>query len=252
MSVVRRVVQGVARRAKGDSSYTIHPDIRLRSLLEIVNQRRKAALRGALGVRRKFGESKGTVFLGTGVLIRSAHLIRCGRSLTIDDYAAVDALSREGLILGDNVRIGRYATIKCTGVISNLGRGMTIGDNSNIGDYNYITGDGGITIGNYVLFGPHVKVHAENHVFDRTDIPIKEQGVRSLGIVIEDDCWIGAGSTILDGVTIGRGTIIAAGSVVTKSVPPYSIVGGIPARFIRSRIEQREPAGFQAVQIPRA
>jgi acetyltransferase-like isoleucine patch superfamily enzyme len=64
---------------------------------------------------------------------------------------------------------------------------------------------------------------------------MKEQGVTQKGIVIEDDCWIAANSIILDGVTIGRGSVVAAGAVVSKSVPPYSVVAGVPARIIKSR-----------------
>ena len=64
---------------------------------------------------------------------------------------------------------------------------------------------------------------------------IKEQGVKREFVKIEDDCWIAANTVILAGVTIGRGSVIAAGSVVTKDVPPYSIVGGVPANVIKSR-----------------
>ena len=74
-----------------------------------------------------------------------------------------------------------------------------------------------------------------NHNYARTDIPIYRQGETSKGIVIEDDVWIGARVTILDGVRVGGGSIIAAGAVVSKDVEPFSVVGGVPARVLKSR-----------------
>ena len=85
------------------------------------------------------------------------------------------------------------------------------------------------------MLGPAVRVFSENHVFARTDVTIKEQGVERGVTVIEDDCWIGAGSIILSGVTIGSGSVIAGGSVVTRDVPPRSVAGGNPAKVLKSR-----------------
>ena len=74
------------------------------------------------------------------------------------------------------------------------------------------------------MLGPKCSLFAENHVFENTDATIKEQGVKQKGITIEDDCWIGSNTIILDGVTIGKGSVIAAGSVVSKDVPAYSVL----------------------------
>jgi acetyltransferase-like isoleucine patch superfamily enzyme len=235
VGIVRSVVNAAARRAKGNTGYGLHADLPLRAVLALARVRGAMALRGALFARPRFRSARGLVFMGRGVRLSAAYLIHAGRSLTLDDHCVVDALSREGIRFGDNVKIGRFATLKCTGVATNLGRGVRIGDNSNIGDYGYVTGDGGVAIGRNVLFGPHVKVHAENHVFDRADLPIKEQGVAGRGVTIEDDCWIGSGAIILDGVTIGRGSVVAAGAVVNRSVEPWSVVGGVPARVLRTR-----------------
>lgn len=73
------------------------------------------------------------------------------------------------------------------------------------------------------------------HRYQRTDIPIKEQGIEARGILIQDDVWIGAGVTILDGVEIGRGSVIAAGAVVTKNVEPFSVMAGVPAHLLKCR-----------------
>jgi acetyltransferase-like isoleucine patch superfamily enzyme len=128
------------------------------------------------------------------------------------------------------------AMIRPSGYYGNhIGDGLRMGDGSNIGAYSYIGCAGMINIGKNVMMGPRVSLLAEQHVFEDTGKDMKSQGVRSSGIVIEDDCWLGAGVMILDGVTIGTGSIVAAGAVVTKSVEPYSIVGGVPAKLIRSR-----------------
>ena len=92
-----------------------------------------------------------------------------------------------------------------------------------------------ITIGNNVMMSPGVSIYAENHNFLDSTLPMKEQGVTVSFVTIEDDCWIASNSCILAGVTIGKGSVVAAGSVVTKNVPPYSVVAGIPATVIKSR-----------------
>jgi maltose O-acetyltransferase len=94
---------------------------------------------------------------------------------------------------------------------------------------------GKIIIGNNVMMAPNVGIIAANHRFDRTDIPMKLQGIEENCVIIEDDVWIGYGAYILSGVKVGKGSIIAAEVVVTRNVPDYSIVGGIPAKVIKVR-----------------
>ena len=86
------------------------------------------------------------------------------------------------------------------------------------------------------MLAPRVSIYAENHVFDNPNITIKAQGVTKSAVVIEDDCWIAANVVILAGVTIGKGSVIAAGSVVNEDVPAFSVVAGVPARVIKSRL----------------
>jgi acetyltransferase-like isoleucine patch superfamily enzyme len=122
------------------------------------------------------------------------------------------------------------------------------GQNIVIGDYSHVNRDcclwagpnSRIILGRYVLMGPGVRIHATNHTFDRTDIPMMLQPLREADVVIEDDVWLGANVIVTAGVRIGRGAIVAAGAVVTKDVPPYTIVGGIPAKPLKSRIHQDE------------
>ena len=86
------------------------------------------------------------------------------------------------------------------------------------------------------MIGPRCIIYTRNHAFERTDIPMFRQGMsETKPVVINDDVWIGARVTILPGVTVGKGAIIGAGSVVTKNIPEYAIVGGISAKVIKFR-----------------
>ncbi len=182
------------------------------------------------------GASKGLVLCGKGTKVFNCSYIRVGKNFNIDDFAEVNGLSKEGIICGDNVTIGKFSSIRPSNQYGgNIGQGLEIGNNSNIGPYSYVGCSGKITIGNNVMISPRVGLYAENHNFDQTDVPMKSQGVTTSFISIEDDCWIAANSIILAGVTIGHGSIVAAGSVVTKDVPPHSVVAGNPAMVIKSR-----------------
>lgn len=176
------------------------------------------------------------VLIGRHVRLRNSRFITTGKRLKIEDHAEVQGKSNRGIILGDDVTIGRCAMIRPSGYyLGEWGEGLRIGNQSSIGAMCYVGCSGWIDIGNHVMIGPSVNLIAENHNHDRVAASMKEQGVIRKGIVIEDDCWIGTQSTILDGVRIGRGSIVAAGAVVTKDVPPYSVVGGVPAKVIKTR-----------------
>ena len=86
--------------------------------------------------------------------------------------------------------------------------------------------------------GPGVKIFSSNHGMSRTDIPMNIQPIKEKDIVIGDDVWIGANSVVVAGVKIGKGSVIAAGSVVTKDIPEYIIAGGIPAKPLKKREHQ--------------
>ena len=127
--------------------------------------------------------------------------------------------------------------------------GISIGRGCIIGERNIIRGSGGVKIGDHVLTAPGVQILSSNHLYGDPTLPIMEQGVSAEGITIEDGGWIGAGAIILDGVRIGRNSVIGAGAVVTHDVPPHAIALGSPAEIVgdtRSddptslRIHQRE------------
>ena len=122
------------------------------------------------------------------------------------------------------------------GAVFGKGDKIRIGNNSGIG----INADipNGSIIGNDVMMGPNCKVYSINHVYERTDIPMRRQGMtKPKPIIIEDDVWIGGDVTFTVGRHVSKGTVVAANSVVTRDFPPYSIIGGNPAKLIRSRLE---------------
>jgi len=122
------------------------------------------------------------------------------------------------------------------GVILNALDGeISIGNHSRVGPYTVMYGEGTISIGSYVGIATHSTLVASNHNFADGDTPFLLQGSTAQGIILEDDVWIGSNCVILDGVEISTGTIVAAGSVVNRSVPHHSVVGGVPARLIKAR-----------------
>ncbi|MCL6258962.1 acyltransferase [Aquiflexum sp. TKW24L] len=189
-----------------------------------------------LWLRWRFGAVKGLFLIGKGVTVRQASYIHVGRNFIAQDHCEINGLSQKGLIFGDKVTIGSYAIIRPTNLYGGeAGVGLKVGNNSSIGPYAYIGCSGYIEIGDNVMMSPRVSIYSENHNFSQTESPMIEQGVTRSFVKIEDDCWLAANSVILAGVTVGKGSVVAAGSIVTKDVPPYSIVGGNPARIIKSR-----------------
>ncbi len=117
---------------------------------------------------------------------------------------------------------------------ASFGPEVKIGDRSGLGVRCNICGD--VTIGRDVMMGPEVVVLTANHAFDRTDIPMMDQGhFPAKPVVIGDDVWIGYRAIILPGVHIGKGCIIGAGAVVSKDIPDYAIAAGVPAKVIKTR-----------------
>jgi len=214
--------------------YRLDRSIPLTLLVGTVLRRFAWLVRGAvkcLVLQRRVG----FVFMAPDVNLRNAMLIRFGKGVTLERGVIIDGLSRDGIEFGENVMIGPYSVIRA-GMLSNVGTGVRMGGNCSMDAYSYIGAAGPVTIGDNVIMGQHIAFHAENHDYERVDIPIKQQGTRRKGIVIEDDCWVGSNTTFLDGAHVGRGCVIAAGSLVRGEIPSYSIVVGAPARVLRSRL----------------
>ena len=128
-------------------------------------------------------------------------------------------------------RLGRYSVIESRACINNAVGDVIIGDYTRIGLHNTIIGP--VNIGHHVNLAQGITVTALNHNFEDSEKRIDEQGVCTTPVVIEDDVWIGANAVILPGVRVGTHSVVAAGAVVTKEVPPHSIVAGIPAKIIK-------------------
>jgi acetyltransferase-like isoleucine patch superfamily enzyme len=127
--------------------------------------------------------------------------------------------------------LGDYSVIESFACINNAVGDVLIGDHTRIGLHNTIIGP--VKIGNHVNLAQGITVTALNHNFDDTEKRIDEQGVSTNPVTIEDDVWIGANAVILPGVTIGNHCVVAAGAVVTKDVPPHSLMAGVPAKVIK-------------------
>jgi acetyltransferase-like isoleucine patch superfamily enzyme len=179
------------------------------------------------------GNAGNNITFGRNITIRHPKKISIGDNTVIDDYSVLDAKGEEdkNISIGNDVILGRNTTFSCKG-----GK-IFIGNNTNIGINTAIYSGSTVNIGNNILFAASCYIFGDGaHRSDRTDIPIIQQGQEpSKGITIEDGVWLGAGVKILDGVTIGRDSIIGAGAIVTTSIPPFSIALGIPAKVVKSR-----------------
>ncbi len=163
---------------------------------------------------------------------RYGSALRClkhrGKNLRIEQH--VQFSDAQNILLGNDILI-------CQGVILRPRRNQIfIDDGSSINPYVCIFGK--VRIGKYATIAPNVMVFGGNHAIDGIDVPMIQKGRSDIrGIEIGDDVWLGASSVILDGVSIGKGAVVGAGSVVTKDVQGYDIVAGNPARRIGSRLD---------------
>ena len=148
-----------------------------------------------------------------------------GRHSVIHHSARMDTPPYRKFSLGD------YSVIESFACINNAVGDVMIGDHTRIGLHNTIIGP--VLIGSHVNLAQGITVTALNHNFEDSEKRIDEQGVSTSTVIIEDDIWIGANAVVLPGVTIGHHSVVAAGAVVTKDVPPHSLVAGVPAKIIK-------------------
>jgi acetyltransferase-like isoleucine patch superfamily enzyme len=187
--------------------------------------------------RRLIGTCGSGVVFGRNVTIRHPARIHIGSNVIIDDNVVLDAKGGgDGITLGDNVMIARNTILSCKG------GSIKIGDNTNIGMNCLFQSESAVDVGpNIVMASYCYLVGGGNHGMDRTDIPIIQQPpVSRGGITIEENCWLGARATVIDGVTVGRDSVLGAGAVAIRDVPEFSVAAGIPAKVIKNR---RETAG---------
>lgn len=138
-------------------------------------------------------------------------------------------------VYGGKITIGDNCQISAGAQILTHGGDITIGSNCTVNPLSIVYGQGGVNIGNNVRIAAHCVIVPSNHIFADITVPIYLQGLSKKGITIEDDVWLGAGVKVLDGVTIGKGCVVGANSVVTKSLEPYGVYVGIPAKLLKYR-----------------
>lgn len=158
-----------------------------------------------------------------GLGVRISGRIKFGKNISIRDYSNIRG---KNVVIEDNVFIHENVLIRSNEHII-IGEGTTINRNCCV--------LAKAVIGKQCSIAPNVVIIGSNHIFSDPTKTIKEQGSELKGVTIEDDVWIATNTTILDGVTIGKGSVIAAGAVVNKDVAPYSVVGGVPAKFLKKR-----------------
>lgn len=188
------------------------------------------------------GRRSGGLFLGKNVRLRNLPNIRFGNWVQLEDSVLISALGKRPVSLGHKVRIGAYSRLVTSSTLGQIGSHIRIGDHVGIGEFAYLGGAGGLDIGDHCIIGQYFSCHPENHVFEDTRELIRLQPTTRRGIQIGRNCWVGAKVTILDGVHIGDHCVIAAGAVVNRSMPAYSVIGGVPAKVIRSTFEHSKNA----------
>jgi acetyltransferase-like isoleucine patch superfamily enzyme len=164
--------------------------------------------------------------IGKGILV-------VGKYSTIEPNVMID--------LGDKgqISIGNRSKIKYGAVLRTYDGIIDIKNRVSIGEYTLCAGQGGLAIHDNVIIAGHCYITASDHIYD-SEMPIRFQGETTKGINIAENCWVGANTTILDGVELGRGCVVGAGAVVTKKTNEYTINIGIPSITIKSIGEKDE------------
>lgn len=160
--------------------------------------------------------------------------IKIGRDSIVENGVIIAVSNLNSKI--EEINIGKNCEIRSGAQLRSWMGTIVIGDNCSINSNTILYGTGGINIGNNVRIAANSLLVASTHLHDRCDIPIASQGWTGDGITIQDNCWIGGGVCILDGITIGHDSIIAAGTVINRSIPPFSVVAGVPGKIIRNRL----------------
>jgi acetyltransferase-like isoleucine patch superfamily enzyme len=196
------------------------PGIALRSLLYRAIMRLEATVAIEAGVRLRFTRN---IHLHQGVYV---------------DHGVYMHATPGGIEVGEKTFLMHHAELHVYNFRNLPNAGIKIGRQCIIGEFSVIRGQGGVTIGDSVLFAPLVQVLAVQHRYGDTTRPVMDQGISARGIQIGDGAWLGAACIVLDGVKIGKGAIIGAGAVVTSDIPDHCIAVGSPAKVVRNLVTQ--------------
>ena len=193
---------------------------------------------GALGLLlrmklypRLLGRVGRNVTFGHNVVLRHPHKIRIGNDVHIDDSCLLDAKGADnhGITIGNGVFIGRNTIVSCKN------GDIEIDDRANIGFNCEIFSGGHVRLGKNTLVAAYTYLVGGDHLHDRTDVPVLDQGRVAQGIDVDDNVWLGAHVVVADGACIGHDAIIGAGAVVRGEIPPFQIAAGVPAQVVRDR-----------------
>jgi acetyltransferase-like isoleucine patch superfamily enzyme len=179
-------------------------------------------------------KADGIPLIEHNVRLLSPANIRLGERVYIDAGCYLNALPG-GITIGAGTSLMHGVIFHVFNYRDLPKAGIWVGKNCFFGEYTCIRGQGGVHIGDGVYTGTQVQIAAVNHVYSDPDKYIKDQGITADGITIEDDVWLASNAVVVDGVTIGKGCVVGAGAVVNKSLPPYSVAVGVPARVVKDR-----------------
>ena len=171
------------------------------------------------------------VAFGANVVLRHPHKIVIGDNVVIDDNCCLDAkgTTNKGIVLERGVFLGRNTILSCKN------GDIVLDEDANVGFNVEVFSAARVRIGRKVLVAAYTYLVGGDHLYDRVDIPVLEQGRTARGIDVDDNVWLGAHVVVADGVRIGRDAVIGAGAVVTTDVPEFHVAAGVPARVIRDR-----------------
>lgn len=198
-------------------------------------------LPGALGLalrkifyRALFKKVGRNVVFGRNLILRHPNKISIGDNVIIDDDCLLDAKgeTNEGITIGNGFTLGRFSSLVCKNGNIHIGSHVNVGSSVKI-----IVGEGGtITIGNSIDIGSSCHFSGGSYDYSRSDVLPSSRRQQTKGMVLEDLVWIGVGVIVLDGVSIGRQSIVGAGSLVNKNIPAGTVAVGVPAAVIRERV----------------
>jgi acetyltransferase-like isoleucine patch superfamily enzyme len=171
------------------------------------------------------------VAFGANVVLRHPHKIEIGDDVVIDDNCCLDAkgTTNRGISIARGVFLGRNTILSCKN------GDIVLEEDANIGFNVEVFSAAQVRVGRKVLVAAYTYLVGGDHLYDRVDVPVLEQGRTARGIDVDDNVWLGAHVVVADGVRIGRDAVIGAGAVVTSDVPPFHVAAGVPARVIRDR-----------------
>lgn len=175
-------------------------------------------------------------YIGPKVILKNRNNINIASHFKMGEGVEICGLSSDLNIIGKSFSIGRFGKIKSTAIPSSIGKGFSIGDYVGMGDFCYLGCYGGVVIGDETIIGERLLIHSDIHDFSDMKKNIRDLECIKRPVNIGKRCWIGSNVIILGGVNIGDDCVIGAGSIVTKSFPDGSVIGGNPASLIKSRI----------------